>query len=1474
MLYSSQATLPLNARFTSSFKRRILLGAIAPAALAFTPASAVDLVVPPNQTINTSTATATFAEGLLEGFVGGARNLTDPNPGNSSPELTLRMGQTQAQGADLWADNRTWIYTGQINTGPNGTLSFAANNDDADWFKINGVVVLDDNGWDTAAAGVVTGLTPNTFVDFEYRVGNGGGGAGPSAQNGPIATTTPPTVGPSAGWTATRGVVMSHNNEANSADANNYIGGPNDLGQPTEPAAAGAQLFRYATGFFLDTDLKVDGTGTLTVDGTNAAVTLNSLQFRNTTPATFTINDGTGGHKTLLIGGATTLATTTAQSVVIAGSSDLRLGQITDGSASGSTLTYSGTGVLSLEANAASDLNGTTLGVTSGTLSVVGNGASPLVGMTAPINVAGGTLRIGSSTGNTTFDHAINVTGSATLQHTAGTTDTLGSATRGITIASGQTLTANISGGQLNVAGGINSGGPAAGGLTKAGGNTMVVNGPVSLANLTVNAGRLELNGVTTLGAAPSLTGGTLALRNGGNTITGALTVAPNSTLEIVPGGAGATNTLNLTGGTLSLVASTNGLRGEFYNVAPPNENNRHPQFGPEDLTPTSANFQTFTTHFTTTLPTQGTPQIALTSANGKGDLNFPNADADLPPFGSIGVPFGNNIQARLTGSFFATAAGLYSFGTTSDDGSVLFIDGQSVVNNNRFQGMTRRNGSIFLQPGAHEIQIGFYEGTGGAGLIVNYTPPGAGDQILQNSALLPNAAGLTFENPLNVTGDATINTTGQTNVPSMTLTPGRTLTVNNGGLTAGTTTFNGAGTYTVAGNGLLTVTGTADSGADIDIVKNGTGSLFFSSPATARFSNAGSSVTVNSGTVGLVIGGLNPIGAATLTMAPGAGLALSSTGGNQTFALPAINGGTISAGRFANGVAGPVTISTTGTVEATQGRMLVLGSSDGYTLNVSGTTINLNGGTLRAAGGLVDIGNAVVNVTPLTIASNPNALTGRFLNTGPGEFVPSLYNPTNDAGIKSALTLPASVVKERTGEIAFPNDAAFDTFFDPGATTDQRYNASFLGNLNVPTGGGGAFQFQITGVDDSGAFWVDLNQNGVFEAAGSSGDERISQRGCCGDAGAGTANLIGGQVYRVAIAVEDTGGGGSITGKFKRPSDAGLINVNPGDAGQAGLFSSYLASGGASVEVAGGGELRIPNISQFNEAVVDGTLRLTTTTVGTSTIETLRSTAGGRLVLDVTNLTVNRLTLNQNTTLVKAGAGTLTANAQSFGNGSTFSVEAGLAILNGGTANLASNGTANGGGVAVSGTGILQVSGAISGSATVNGGGTLRGTGTVGATTLNGGTIAPGNSPGTLTTGNLTLNSGTLSIEINGLTAGTEYDVLNVVGTVNLANNIELSISLGTFNPADNGTQSFTIIANDDTDAITGTGLFTRNGVVLAEGSEFQAGVQPFRISYAGGTNANDVVLTAIPEPATWTVLMSGFGLLVGLQRFRRQAR
>ena len=178
-----------------------------------------------------------------------------------------------------------------------------------------------------------------------------------------------------------------------------------------------------------------------------------------------------------------------------------------------------------------------------------------------------------------------------------------------------------------------------------------------------------------------------------------------------------------------------------------------------------------------------------------------------------------------------------------------------------------------------------------------------------------------------------------------------------------------------------------------------------------------------------------------------------------------------------------------------------------------------------------------------------------------------------------------------------------------------------------------------------------------------------------------------------------------------------------------------------------------------------------------------------------------------------KLGAGTLTVSGNNT-NLSTVTVAAGTLLVNG-----------------------IQQS-----SITVNTNATLGGDGEVGNITAAGGRIAPGGGVGLLSCGNATFSGSNASfqIELGGLTAGVQHDQLSVRGSTTLAGVLNVSLA-GGFAPKEG--QSFLILTNDGSDAITGT--FTG----LPTGSVLNVGALKFLVRYNAGSG-NDVALVFTNAP------------------------
>ncbi len=99
-----------------------------------------------------------------------------------------------------------------------------------------------------------------------------------------------------------------------------------------------------------------------------------------------------------------------------------------------------------------------------------------------------------------------------------------------------------------------------------------------------------------------------------------------------------------------------------------------------------------------------------------------PVIDWDWGPGGPEGWNRVDHFSIRWTGTITAPESGLYQLGTSSDDGSFLYLDGQLHVDNGGTHGMNMKSRPVELKAGEpHQVRVDMQEFGGGAGAILGW---------------------------------------------------------------------------------------------------------------------------------------------------------------------------------------------------------------------------------------------------------------------------------------------------------------------------------------------------------------------------------------------------------------------------------------------------------------------------------------------------------------------------------------------------------------------------------------------------------------------------------------------------------------------------------------------------------------------------------------------------------------------------------
>lgn len=350
-----------------------------------------------------------------------------------------------------------------------------------------------------------------------------------------------------------------------------------------------------------------------------------------------------------------------------------------------------------------------------------------------------------------------------------------------------------------------------------------------------------------------------------------------------------------------------------------------------------------------------------------------------------------------------------------------------------------------------------------------------------------------------------------------------------------------------------------------------------------------------------------------------------------------------------------------------------------------------------------------------------------------------------------------------------------------------------------------------------------------------------------------------------------------------------GTLYQRPIDPGDGSLFRTAVGGKG-NIVVDPGAELRVQSFSMMSSVTINGGSSVESALILTApgASDTDAFTANNLAYLEIPTghtVTTGKFDVGAVGEFYKAGEGTMIVNgAVNLASTSKFTLEEGMVIVNG-TKAVTDSPDAQ---IYVDGDdAALVVNGSISGKINVGqifGGGLLAGTGLVGDVEVSDGRLAPGNPVsgtglGVLSTGTVTLNSNAvfeLQLQLVG------HDRLNVTGLVNLDGELKLTLASG-FTPSWGNT--FTIVTNDGDDVVSAVGFGFTNASIVAEFSTAFPTVydnlgNAYLLSFTGedgffnAAGGNDVVLMAVPEPGSTTMLALGLGSLLGLRRFRSRSR
>jgi len=671
---------------------------------------------------------------------------------------------------------------------------------------------------------------------------------------------------------------------------------------------------------------------------------------------------------------------------------------------------------------------------------------------------------------------------------------------------------------------------------------------------------------------------------------------------------------------------------------------------------------------------------------------------------------------------------------------------------------------------------------------------------------------------------------------------------------TSRTLTLVGGGTFTF--NNSLNQGGTSTAGKVVINAIGGTVNL-------NAANTLGGGITITAGTVNFINAG--SLGTGVLEL----GSTTGTTYGNSV--LNNASGGAINL----TGVTGilwsgtspaGIQIGTTASTSANNidfGAGLVTAATD-RSMNIAGTGVTISMGTLTASG------------TSASYTYKIDGL-GNTLDLD-GWRISGATTPTQAVQHKISGTANLNIGAIVNGTGAFANGVGFNTDGTTRLTGNNTYTGATEftgGGTNIISGNNSAAVGNVTIAGTSGSGKMPVvrldNVNAISSSSSLLGANSNAQMGTI-DFNATTAYTFNSFLGNNMIFTNSYGQSSVVT-------FTNAVNTLTSSAGSGGARS--LLNNSSNLSIVFDGNLDIGSTSTglnntiggIGDWLVKG--NIFSTTVGST--RGLNKTGTGQLELRGVNNYNGDTVISGGTLLVATGASITGSASQLSGgtldvrgtigsvtqSGGTLLVSgiAGTTVINSGTSTVNSGGII--GSTTINGS-LLSVNGS-AGDVLVNSGGTLGGSGSVQGLTLNGGIVAPGNSPGLLTAYELNGSNGTFQFQLGApTTRGTTYDAINVTTLLTLGANTGFTFeTLDSYTYAMGDVYDLFDFASIDVSAFDNAVLLAALPDLDTANSNLTWNVNSF--------NADGVV-NVIPEPSTFSLMLFGATGLIALRIMRRK--